>query len=57
MDKSYIGDGIYIKEGDFVGQFELTTEDGINAQNIIYLETEHIETINQYVKRSMEEKR
>lgn len=50
-NKEYIGDGVYIQEGNIVGGIILTTEDGISVQNEIYLEDEHIIAIVKYCER------
>lgn len=38
MKKTYIGDGVYLDFDDY--QFVMTTENGIEATNTIYLEPE-----------------
>ncbi len=51
MAKEYIGDGVYIKEGGYKGEFILTTENGISIQNTIILEYKMIEQIFNYAQR------
>ena len=47
--KAYLGDGVYI---DFDGyMLVLTTEDGIEATNTIYLEPEVFKLLMKYVER------
>jgi hypothetical protein len=54
MTKEYIGDGVYV---DFDGfQLRLTTEDGYNATNTIYLEPNVYEHLVAYVERLKEKK-
>ena len=48
MSKQYIGDGVYV-EYDNYGVI-LTTEDGIEATNIIYLEAVVLNNLNEYLK-------
>ena len=49
----YLGDGVYVAfEGvDFI----LTTENGIEVTNTIFLEFEHIEALMTFAKRSYSE--
>jgi len=53
MKKEYLGDGAYVAHDGY--SFVLTTENGIEATNTIYLEPEHIEMLMDYVKRTLEE--
>ncbi len=47
MKKRYIGDGVY---ADFNGfNLIITTEDGINTTNTIFLEPEVYKSLTQYV--------
>lgn len=48
MNKQYIGDGVYI-EYDNYGVI-LTTENGIEVTNKIYLEAEVLNNLNEYLK-------
>ena len=48
MDKRYIGDAVYVAFDGF--GLILTTEDGIQATNTIYLEPEVWEALRTYVK-------
>jgi hypothetical protein len=49
MKKEYLGDGAYVRHDGY--SFVLTTEDGIQATNTIYLEPEHIDMLVDYVQR------
>jgi len=49
IDKSYIGDGVYIQTDGFA--ITLTTENGIIATNTIYLEPEHCRKIMEYCRK------
>ena len=49
IDKSYIGDGVYIQTDGFA--ITLTTENGIIATNTIYLEPEHFRKIMEYCRK------
>jgi len=46
--KRYIGDGVYVTVND-AGQLVLTTENGIEELNRIYLEPEVWEALSEYV--------
>lgn len=56
MKKEYVGDGVYVEVGNFIGQIVVTTEDGISVQNTIYLESSMVDFLVNYLKRSMKEK-
>jgi hypothetical protein len=47
--KAYLGDGVYVDLDS--GMIKLTTEDGIQATNTIYLEAEVYQNFIQWVKR------
>lgn len=47
--KSYIGDGVYIKDEGF--KIVLTTEDGVSVKNEIHIEPMEFKAIVDYVKR------
>lgn len=49
MAKTYLGDGVYA-DVDNAGQLVLTTEDGINTTNTIYLEPEVVFALFEYIK-------
>lgn len=49
MKKEYLGDGVYITP-DFHGVV-LTTENGIEATNTVYLEPEVIAALERYIAR------
>ncbi len=46
--KQYLGDGVYAAWDGFA--IVLTTEDGISAQNTIYLEPQVVEALQRYIK-------
>lgn len=54
-DKEYLGDGAYI-EYDGWG-FVLTTEDGIEVQNTVYLEPDLIERVTEFAKKRWQKKK
>ena len=45
--KSYLGDGVYVDVEN--GMLKLTTENGVEADNVIYLEPQVYESLIQYV--------
>jgi hypothetical protein len=52
MAKEYIGDAVYV---DWDGHaLLLTTEDGIRATNVIYLEPEVLDALGDYIRRMRE---
>lgn len=55
MNKLYIGDGIYIQQGSYLGEFILTTENSIEVTNTIILENQMIESIVAYTKQAYHE--
>jgi hypothetical protein len=48
--KSYLGDGVYVSFNEYQ-QIVLTTEDGVGASNIIYMELEVLRKFEQWTKR------
>ena len=50
MDKQYLGDSVYIEEGNFFGQLKLTTDNGLGPSNEIFLEPEVLQQLIQYAK-------
>ena len=48
MSKTYLGDGVYVDLNPY-GQLVLTTENGIEAYNTIYLEPEVYRALVAYV--------
>jgi len=48
MNKQYLGDSVYVEQ-DGAGII-LTTEDGLRANNTIYLEIEVFEALLKYLK-------
>ena len=49
MPKEYLGDGVYVDIED--GMIKLTTENGIEVTNTIYLEPNVYSALQEYVKR------
>lgn len=47
MDKTYLGDGVYIEQND-CGQVVLTTSDGLSNTNTIYLEPEVVRAMEEW---------
>ena len=47
-NKTYLGDGIYIEST--LGFLKLTTENGFNTTNTIYLEDEALDNLFDYIK-------
>jgi hypothetical protein len=47
--KQYLGDGAYVQEGSYVGEFILTTEDGVSVQNVVVLGPVEIENLLMYL--------
>lgn len=45
IKKQYLGDGVYIGQGACLGDFVLTTENGIETTNRITLEREVVEEL------------
>jgi hypothetical protein len=48
--KQYLGDGVYVSESD--GMIRLTTEDGINITNEIFLEEDVYWALRKFVERT-----
>jgi hypothetical protein len=55
MDKKYLGDGAYVEYNGY--NFVLTTSNGIQDTNTIYLEPEHLDMLMDYAKRVYEQGR
>lgn len=55
MAKEYMGDSVYANPDD--GGVELTTEDGINTDNTIYLEWSVMETLTAFYGKIKGERR
>lgn len=55
IPKDYLGDSVYAEETEF-GDLILTTENGIEASNIIILEPAVIRALQGYLKRMAEDK-
>ncbi len=49
--KDYLGDGVYIQVGRFLGEIVLTTEDGIRATNTIVMGPGEIAGLNRFLER------
>jgi len=52
--KTHLGDGAYISPGRFLGEIILTTEDGITAQNTIYLGPGEIGSLLAWIEKHAE---
>jgi len=48
--KDYLGDGVYVELDEF-GMIKLTTSDGINDTNTIYLEPDVFVSFERWCKR------
>ena len=53
MEKEYLGDAVYVNEWDDCGPggIVLTTEDGYNVTNKVYLEPEVLAAFLRYIER------
>ena len=51
MDKQYLGDGVYVEVDG--GMFKLTTENGIEATNTIYLEPPVYDAFERYARAKL----
>jgi len=49
MEKTYLGDGVYALYDGY--QITLTTEDGINVTNTIFLDPHVVEALLLYISR------
>jgi hypothetical protein len=50
--KEYLGDGVYARiDGKYI---VLTTENGVQATNIIYLESSTLKALDEYIKRNID---
>lgn len=47
--KTYLGDGVYCEFNSKVGQFILTTDNGLAINNTIYLEPEVVDALLVYI--------
>lgn len=50
VEKRYLGDGVYIDYSPMSGMLVLTTENGYEVTNTIFLESEVYEELLRYVK-------
>jgi hypothetical protein len=48
--KQYLGDGVYVAMDESRDMLVLTTENGIEATNVIYLEEEVVAALLQYIR-------
>lgn len=55
MEKEYLGDGVYA-DIDKYGQICLTTENGIETTNMIYLDPGVVERLTDYCTRARAER-
>jgi hypothetical protein len=51
--KEYLGDGVYVQISPVTGDLVLTTENGIEATNIIVMEMEVLAAFQDYVERTI----
>jgi len=51
IQKDYIGDGVYVKEGNYIGEIIIYTFDGITELNHIYFEPEMVDTLKRVADR------
>lgn len=51
IEKDYMGDGVYIEQEDLDGSIVLTTENGIDITNSIYIEPQVWDAIKRYMQR------
>lgn len=51
MSKQYLGDGVYIEKLESDGLLVLTTEDGINVTNRIYIDFEVRDALIKYLEK------
>jgi len=49
MNKQYIGDGVYVEYDNY--GIKLTTENGIETTNAIYLEAEVLNNLDLYLRK------
>lgn len=49
LPKRYLTDGVFVQSGSYVGEFILTTEDGVNVTNKIHLDPLAIKEFNRFV--------
>ena len=51
----YIGDGVYIRTGTYLGEVVIFTSDGIHRTNDIRLDSRMMETLAKWWKRKKQE--
>ena len=49
MTKQYLGDGVYFGPGRYEDEYILTTENGVDITNIIYLERDTLIALKYYI--------
>lgn len=47
--KEYLGDGVYVEEGSYLGEIVLYCDNGIKRSNHIYLEPDMVERLKKIV--------
>lgn len=50
VKKTYLGDGAYVQIGSYYGEVELTTENGVSAQNRIVLGPYELKRLEDWIK-------
>jgi len=51
IQKDYIGDGVYVKEGNYIGEIIIYTSDGITESNHICFEPGMVDTLKRVAER------
>lgn len=54
MEKTYLGDGVYVEYDRDAQMVKLTTSDGLRDTNTIYLDTHVLLSFEEWVKRLQE---
>lgn len=55
MKKDYLGDGVYITPGNYMGEIVLTSENGISVLDRIILGPHELAALNRYLARWLAE--
>lgn len=55
MSKQYLGDSVYVDKVEGSGGLVLTTENGVEASNIIFLDDSMVAALLEYIKKCQEE--
>ena len=50
-DKEYVGDGVYIQSSPDGQDFQLTTENGLEVTNTIFLDRDVVRAVLEYIER------